>query len=235
MAVKTTDNSESAFERQEREEQQQAQRVEFTPRLETIKGRAIMYYSRGADGEGWHCGYLMNVGPTFASVQPIGTMTGELPACIRVDLLDVEPTAILQTKYPTVEAFLAARPAHTVKEIPVEKLDATKPKRTRAAKVKDPALPDSMGKPPAPADLVLPNPPPVPAAPAASKRLPRAEKILTPEFKAAQATAAATGKIKACAAGHDLTTNGTHVDCGHLFAHGELSCYTCFVAKYIKK
>jgi len=56
-------------------------------------------------GEGWRCGYLLKLGPSRASIQPIGAI-GRSPDIIGVSIADVKPeTGTASFKMPTVEDF----------------------------------------------------------------------------------------------------------------------------------
>lgn len=143
--AKMVDNSESNFERIEREEAQRATRSELAPRLTAIVGGLVPYHD--TDG-GLHCGYIVKCGETYASIQPLAPIRGSLPDPIKVDLLDITPTAILQTRYPRLEEYLAANQFEK-KEAP-KQLDPVV-KKERVAKVKVPAQAAVKGeKPPKP-------------------------------------------------------------------------------------
>ena len=128
--MKVTNNTESNMERIEREEAQRATRAEIAPRLTAIVGGLVGYHE--AEG-GLHCGYIVKVGEVYASIQPMAPIKGALPDPIRVDLLDITPTAILQTRYPRLEDYLAANQFEK-KEAP-KQLDPVA-KKERVAKVK---------------------------------------------------------------------------------------------------
>ena len=128
--MKVTNNTESNMERIEREEAQRATRAELAPRLTAIVGGLVGYHE--AEG-GLHCGYIVKVGEVYASIQQMAPIKGALPDPIRVDLLDITPTAILQTRYPRLEDYLAANQFEK-KEAP-KQLDPVA-KKERVAKVK---------------------------------------------------------------------------------------------------
>ena len=128
--AKMVDNSETKVEQLEREEAQRATRAELAPRLTAIVGGMVGYHK--AEG-GLHCGYIVKVGEVYASIQPMAPIKGALPDPIRVDLLDITPTAILQTRYPRLEDYLAANQFEK-KEAPKQLDPAVK--KERVAKVK---------------------------------------------------------------------------------------------------
>ena len=126
--MKVTNNTESNMERIEREEAQRATRAELAPRLTALVGRLIQFYA-----DGWRCGYLVKVGETYSSIQPLA-VGGELPDPVRVDILDIKPSAVIQTKWQTLCEYIAANGVTAVKE-PPKQLDPVV-KKERVAKVK---------------------------------------------------------------------------------------------------
>ena len=67
------------------------------------EGCLILYYV-----DGWRVGYLVKLGVSAASVQPIGGFGGSIPENIRVPLTDIKPEIITSAKCPqTVEEYYA--------------------------------------------------------------------------------------------------------------------------------
>jgi len=65
------------------------------------EGCLILYYV-----DGWRVGYLVNLGVSAASVQPIGGLCGSVPENIRVPLTDIKPEIITSAKCPqTVQEY----------------------------------------------------------------------------------------------------------------------------------
>ena len=58
-------------------------------------GCLILYYS-----DGWRCGYLVQLGESTASVQPLGGQCGAVPEVMRVPLTDIKPEIITSAKVP---------------------------------------------------------------------------------------------------------------------------------------
>lgn len=58
-----------------------------------------------ASSPGWRAGYLLNVGPRAASVQPIGGKNGICPSIIRVALADIKAEELQSATMPTVEDY----------------------------------------------------------------------------------------------------------------------------------
>ena len=65
------------------------------------EGCLILYYV-----DGWRVGYLVKLGVSAASVQPIGGLCGSVPENIRVPLTDIKPEIITSAKCPqTVQEY----------------------------------------------------------------------------------------------------------------------------------
>jgi hypothetical protein len=67
-------------------------------------------------GDGWRAAYLLGMGPTHATVQPIGAIGGEAPDVMRVSIADIRPEEFQSIKYPRVEDYMAMT---TTKRAPV--------------------------------------------------------------------------------------------------------------------
>src|SRR5208282_471290 len=78
-------------------------RVRHTRRLlDDLVSKPVRYYS-----DGWRCGYLISIGASRASIQPIGAMSGICPNVVTIPISDVKPEEAAAIKMPTVEDYYA--------------------------------------------------------------------------------------------------------------------------------
>src|SRR5271166_2750634 len=93
-------------------------------------------------GDGWRAGYLMNIGPNAASVQPIGSINGPAPDIIRVSLADMKLESCQSLKYPRVEDYYAMTDK-AKKRLPVLIAHPTVQKITVSTEREQPKIVDS--------------------------------------------------------------------------------------------
>jgi len=85
-------------------------RVRHTRRLLADQvGRPVRYYA-----DGWRCGYLVSLGASRASIQPIGAMGGICPNVLTVPISDVKLEESPSLQMPTVQEYYM-----TTKKTPV--------------------------------------------------------------------------------------------------------------------
>ena len=62
----------------------------------TLTDGCLVLYHR----DGWRVGYLVSLGLSAATVQPLGGLCGAMPDCIRIPLSDIKPEIITSAKLP---------------------------------------------------------------------------------------------------------------------------------------
>ncbi len=62
----------------------------------TLTDGCLVLYHR----DGWRVGYLVSLGLSAATVQPLGGLCGAMPGCIRIPLSDIKPEIITSAKLP---------------------------------------------------------------------------------------------------------------------------------------
>jgi len=72
--------------------------------LDSSLGRLVQYYDQG-----WRCGYLVKHTQFVAVVQPIGP--GPLEKELKLQLGNIRPSIAQSETYPTLQSYLASKPA----------------------------------------------------------------------------------------------------------------------------